>query len=99
VKLKITTLAEEERGMNAAGPWEGRGERSQQQRRNDEEPNNPCWNEKRRAWSRTRGRGGWKAISSHGVPAVLISDEKAKCGPDFSFHSGSYRRLFYFSFQ
>ena len=48
---------------------------------------------------KTRGRGGWKAVSSHGVPAVLISDEKAKCGPDFSFHSGSYRRLFYFSFQ
>jgi hypothetical protein len=42
---------------------------------------------------------GWKAISSHGVPAVLISDKKAICGPDFSFHSGSYRRLFYFSFQ
>jgi len=43
---------------------------------NDEEPNNPSWNEKSRAWSRTRGRGGWKAISSHGVPAVLISDKK-----------------------
>jgi hypothetical protein len=103
VKLKITTLAEEERGMNADGPWEGRGERSQQQRRNDmnndEEPNNPRWNEKSRAWRRTRGRGGWKAISSHGVPAVLISDKKAICGPDFSFHSGSYCRLFYFSFQ
>jgi hypothetical protein len=42
---------------------------------------------------------GWKAISSHGVPAVLISDKKAICGPDFSFHSGSYCRLFYFSFQ
>jgi hypothetical protein len=100
VKLKITTLAEEERGMDAAGPWDGCvlkdhsgkvvNERSRAiQRRND----------KRRAWSRTRGRGGWKAISSHGVPAVLISDEKAKCGPDFSFQSSSYRRLFYFSFQ
>jgi hypothetical protein len=103
VNLKITTLAEEEHGMNEAGPWEGRGERSQQQRRNDmnndEEPNNPCWNEKSRAWSRTRGRGGWKAISSHGVPAVLISDKKGICGPNFSFHLGSYCRLFYFSFQ
>jgi hypothetical protein len=54
VKLKITTLAEEERGMNAAGPWEGRAERSQQQRQNDEELNNPCWNEKRRAWSQNK---------------------------------------------
>jgi hypothetical protein len=26
---------------------------------NDKEPNNPCSNEKSRAWSRTRGRGGW----------------------------------------
>ena len=90
--------------MNAAGPWEGRGERSQQQRRNDmnndEEPNNPCWNEKSRAWRMEEEDGrGSKAISSHGVPAVLISDKKAICGPDFSFHSGSYRRLFYFSFQ
>jgi hypothetical protein len=30
VKLKVTTLAEEERGMNAARPWEGGDERSQQ---------------------------------------------------------------------
>jgi hypothetical protein len=30
VKLKITTLAKEERGMNVAGPWEGRGEISHQ---------------------------------------------------------------------
>jgi hypothetical protein len=37
VKLKITTLAEEERGMNAAGPWEGGDERSQQQRQYDDE--------------------------------------------------------------
>jgi hypothetical protein len=29
VKLKITTLAKEERRENAAGPWEGGGERSQ----------------------------------------------------------------------
>jgi transposase len=29
-------------------------------------------------WSRTRGRGGWKAISFHGVPAVLISERKKK---------------------
>jgi len=28
VKLKMTTLAEEERGMNPAVPWEGGGERS-----------------------------------------------------------------------
>jgi hypothetical protein len=82
VKLKITTLAEEERGMNAAGPWEGRGERSQQQRRNDmnndEEPNNPCWNEKSRAWSRTRGRGGWKAISSHGERGAQEDEEDGR---------------------
>jgi hypothetical protein len=56
--------------------------KDQQQRRNDmnndEEPNNPCWNEKSRAWSRTRGRQGWKAISFHGVPAVLISEQKSK---------------------
>jgi hypothetical protein len=59
VKLKITTLAEEEHGMNAAGLWEGRGERSQQQRqndmKNDEELNNPCWNKKSQAWRQTRG--------------------------------------------
>jgi hypothetical protein len=29
VKLKITTFTEEERRENAAGPWEGGGERSQ----------------------------------------------------------------------
>ena len=44
----------------------------------DEEPNNLCWKEKSWAWSRTRGRGGWKAISFHGVPAVLISERKKK---------------------
>jgi hypothetical protein len=80
VKLKITTLAEEERGMNADGPWEGRGERSQQQRRNDmnndEEPNNPCWNEKSRAWSRTTGRGGWKRMEGYQLP-------RCPCNPDF----------------
>jgi hypothetical protein len=86
VKLKITTLAEEERGMNAGGPCEGRGERSQQQRRIDmnneqsmlerEEPNNPCWNEKSRAWSRTRGRGGWKRIEGYQLP-------RRPCSPDF----------------
>jgi hypothetical protein len=37
VKLKITTLAEEECGMNAVGPWEGGDERSQQQRWYDDE--------------------------------------------------------------
>jgi hypothetical protein len=37
VKLKITTLAEEEHGMNVVGPWEGGDERSQQQRRYDDE--------------------------------------------------------------
>jgi hypothetical protein len=37
VKLKIMTLAEEERGMNAVGPWEGGDEISQQQRRYDDE--------------------------------------------------------------
>jgi hypothetical protein len=37
VKLNITTLEEEERGMNAAGPWEGVDERSQQQRWYDDE--------------------------------------------------------------
>jgi hypothetical protein len=37
VKLNITTLAEEERGMNAAGPWEGGDEISQQQRLYDDE--------------------------------------------------------------
>ena len=73
------------------GVWEGCGERSQQQRRNDmnndEEPNNPCWNEKSRAWRMEEEDGrGSKAISSHGVPAVLIFDKKAICGPDFIFH-------------
>jgi hypothetical protein len=29
-------------------------------------------------WSRTRGRGGWKAIIFHGVPTVLISERKKK---------------------
>jgi hypothetical protein len=66
---------------------------------NDKDPNNPCWNEKSRAWSRTRGRGGWKAISFHDVPTVLISNKKANCCPDFSFQSGPYRPLLYFSFQ
>jgi hypothetical protein len=37
VKLKITTLVEEELGMNAAGPWEGGDERSQQQWQYDDE--------------------------------------------------------------
>jgi hypothetical protein len=37
VKSKITTLEEEERGMNTAGPWEGGDERSQQQWRYDDE--------------------------------------------------------------
>jgi hypothetical protein len=37
VKLKITTLVEEERGMNATGAWEGGDEISQQQRQYDDE--------------------------------------------------------------
>ena len=37
MKLNITTLAEEECGMNVVGPWEGGDERSQQQRRYDDE--------------------------------------------------------------
>jgi hypothetical protein len=27
---------------------------------------------------------GWKAISFHSIPAVMISDKKANCGPDLS---------------
>jgi hypothetical protein len=42
---------------------------------NDEEPNNPCWNEEQEP---NKCGGGWKAISFHGVPAVLISDKKNK---------------------
>ena len=39
----------------------------------NEELNNLCWNEKNWAWSRRREWGGWKAISFHDVPAILIS--------------------------
>jgi hypothetical protein len=57
--LRLTTLVEDERATNAAGRGEvvvkDQSSNGGMMRNHDEEPNNPCWNEKSRAWRRMEG--------------------------------------------
>ena len=58
-RLRLMTLAEEKRAMNAAGRGKvvvkDQSSNGGMMRNHDEEPNNPCWNEKSRVWRRMEG--------------------------------------------